>query len=210
VSHRARAVLAERFPVHATWRMCDGLGSLRTGACVRLLRRAFLAASGERFQVVHHAIMGNHIHLIVEARDERALSRGMQGLGVRIARGVHRLQGRRGQALDGRYHAHVLATPMEVKRARLYLLDNARQHFGTRGADWCASQTAMRAPRTWLLRQANVAATWRAAEATSAAALTARITAAAAAPARATAAAVSSVMPPMATTGVPSWQTRAS
>jgi hypothetical protein len=118
---------------------------------VRLLRRAFHLASHERFQVVHHAIMGNHVHLLVEAQDARALSRGMQGLGIRIARGVQRLQGHRGRVLDERYHAHILATLLEVLRARRYLLDNARHHFGLPGPDWCASQVALRRPRTWLM-----------------------------------------------------------
>jgi hypothetical protein len=36
--------------------------------------------------------------------------------------------------------------------------DNARHHhFQVHGFDWCASQVAMRAPRTWLLRSAAVA-----------------------------------------------------
>ena len=33
------------------------------------------------FRLVHYAVMGNHVHLIVEAPDRRALWRGMQGLG---------------------------------------------------------------------------------------------------------------------------------
>jgi putative transposase len=154
VSHRARPALAARFPVHVTLRMRSGLGNLRTGTCVRFLRRVFGLASHARFQVVHHAILGNHIHLIVEAQDQRALSRGMQGLGIRIAKGLRRIQGQRGGVLDDRYHAHILTTPQEVLRARRYLRENAQHHYpDVRGPDWCASQTAQQPPRTWLLRQ---------------------------------------------------------
>jgi REP element-mobilizing transposase RayT len=152
VSHRARPALAARFPVHVTLRLRSGLGSLRTGPCVRFLRRSFWRASHAQFQVVHHAIMGNHIHLLVEAQDRGALSRGMQGLGIRIAKGLRRLRGHGGRVLADRYHAHILSTPLEVQRARRYLLDNARHHYGTAGPDWCASQTFLRPPRTWLLR----------------------------------------------------------
>ena len=147
VSHRARPALCARFPVHVTWRMRDAVGNLRTGQRVRLLRRAFLHASRSSFQVVHHAIMGNHIHMLVEAHDARALSRGMQGLGIRIARAL-----RCGRVLADRYHAHILTTPLEAQRVRRYLLDNAHHHFGTLGLDWCASQTALHPPRTYLLR----------------------------------------------------------
>ena len=74
--------------------------------------------------------MGNHIHLIVEAPDRKALTRGMQGLGVRIARALNRVMKRHGRVVSDRYHAHILKTPSEVKRARHYLLTNARHHYG--------------------------------------------------------------------------------
>ena len=31
------------------------------------------------FRLVHYAVMGNHVHLIVEAADRVKLARGMQG-----------------------------------------------------------------------------------------------------------------------------------
>ena len=37
-------------------------------------------------QLTHFAVLGNHLHLVVEAEDSGALARGMQGLGVRLAR----------------------------------------------------------------------------------------------------------------------------
>jgi putative transposase len=152
VSHLRRPVLKRRFPVHVTWRMRADVWNLRARRCMGALTRAFLAATKESFRVVHYSVMGNHVHLLVEAEDRRALSLGLQGLGIRIAYAMQKVMGRRGPVLKERYHAHILKTPMEVKRARLYLLGNARHHFGIEGADWCASQVAVEAPRTFLLR----------------------------------------------------------
>jgi REP-associated tyrosine transposase len=42
---------------------------------------------------VHFSVPPTHLHLIVEAHDEVALSRGMQGLSIRMARAAHRLCG---------------------------------------------------------------------------------------------------------------------
>src|SRR3954470_22046876 len=95
--------------------------------------------------------MGNHVHLLVEAPDRRALGRAMKGLGVRVARALNRVMKRRGRVIGDRYHAHVLRTPAEVKRARMYLLTNAQQHYGLRWEDPFASRAAVAAPRTWLL-----------------------------------------------------------
>jgi hypothetical protein len=103
--------------------------------------------------LVHYSVQGNHVHLLVEAEDERALSRGMNGLGVRVARGLNRVMGRRGKVLEERYHGHILRTPTEVRNARVYLLRNAERHVGLRGADPYASRWPLVAPRTFLMRR---------------------------------------------------------
>ena len=72
------------------------------------------------FRLVHYAVMGNHVHLLVEAPDRKALGRAMKGLGVRIARALNRVMKRQGRVIGDRYHAHILRTPSEVKRARSY------------------------------------------------------------------------------------------
>jgi hypothetical protein len=95
--------------------------------------------------------MGNHIHLLVEAVDRRALARGMQGLGVRIARGLNAVMRRSGRV--DRYHAHILRTPTEARHARTYLLHNARRHYGVVAADWYSSTVAVVEPETFLTRQ---------------------------------------------------------
>jgi len=79
--------------------------------------------------------------------------RGMQGLGVRVARRLNRLRGRCGRAVADRYHARILKTPTEVRHARRYLLTNAQKHYGVEGPDELASRVALVVPRTWLLRR---------------------------------------------------------
>ena len=154
VAHVTRAALAARFPVHVTWRMEKGVWNLRTRRCFGVMRRAMYAGALKGgFRLVHYAVMGNHVHLIVEAADRVKLARGMQGLGVRVARGLNRLMKRSGRVLGDRYHAHILKTPSEVKRARMYLLTNARHHYGEAHLDLFVSQAAVVAPRTWLLRR---------------------------------------------------------
>jgi putative transposase len=155
VAHVERAVLAPRFPVHATWRMSESVWNLRTRRCFGALKRAMYAGAVRfGFRLVHYSVMGNHVHLIVEAPDRKALARAMKGLGVRIARALNRVMGRSGQVVGDRYHAHILKTPSEVKRARNYLLTNARHHYGHTGVDLYSSVAAVIAPRTWLLRRA--------------------------------------------------------
>jgi hypothetical protein len=82
VAHRRRPSLPNKTPVHVTLRLVEGLPSLRRIRTVRWIRRCIQLAHKERFGVVQFSVMKNHLHLIVEAQDKRALSRGMQGLTV--------------------------------------------------------------------------------------------------------------------------------
>ena len=153
MAHVTRPALAARFPVHVTWRMSKGVWNLRSGRCFTRLANAMWSATKPSFRVVHYAVMGNHVHLIVEARDRVALARGMQGLGIRIARRLNRLMERAGRVLDDRYHAHILRTPTETSRARHYLLQNARKHYELDGPDPFASRVPLILPDSFMLRR---------------------------------------------------------
>ncbi len=128
-SHAKRPPLSRHHPVHVTLRIERGLPRLRRGAAFRALRASF-ASGCERsgFRLVHYSVQSNHLHLLVEGDDRRALSRGLQGLAVRMARALNRLWRRTGSVFAERYHEHVLRTPLEVRRALVYVIQNARKH----------------------------------------------------------------------------------
>ncbi len=132
--HCARPRITPSTPVHVTIRMRPEIRNLRTKDTYRAIARA-LTAGGERFglRVVHHSVQSNHIHLIAEAADAHALGRGMQGLGIRIAKRLNALACRHGSVLADRYHVHVLRTPREVRHALVYVLNNGRKHAAQHG-----------------------------------------------------------------------------
>ena len=133
VPHDTRPVHKTRFPVLVTTRLCPGLPSLRKPGEAARIRAALASANecgeaGGRFQIVHHSIQSNHLHLIVEAADRRALSRGVQGLLVRIARALNRLWKRCGSVFADRFHERELRNPRQVRNALVYVLQNLRKH----------------------------------------------------------------------------------
>lgn len=133
--HRARPKLAPRYPVHVTLRVRNEVWNLRSRRCFRALARGF-ARGKDRFgfRLVHFSVQGNHLHLIVEAADEVALARGMQGLAIRMAKGLNHVMERSGPVFRERYHAHVLRSPTEVARAVAYVLGNYFHHAASWGA----------------------------------------------------------------------------
>jgi hypothetical protein len=109
------------------------------------------------------------VHLLIEAEGTRAAGRGMQGLGIRLAKTVNRQLGRRGRVWADRYHGRTLRTPREVRHGLVYVLLNGRKHrvsgpgidpcsSGTWFAGWREAVAVPRGPvpvaraRTWLLR----------------------------------------------------------
>lgn len=165
VAHKARPTLSGRNPLHVTVRVVEGVQSLRSSGVHAVLRDA-LKGGAERFgmRVVHYAAAGNHMHLVCEAEDERALAKGMKGLLVRIARAVNRFLERSGALFADRYHARELAAPRDVRNVLVYVFGNARGHGGllTEVLDPCSSAATfdgwreVRPKDTWLAR----ARTW--------------------------------------------------
>jgi REP element-mobilizing transposase RayT len=118
--------------VHVTLRsLCTRLRQRRVWAAVRGAVAGMLGRRG--FRVVELTLLGNHLHLIVEAEDRHALAEGMRALGTSLARRINRVLLRRGRFFADRYHARILRTPLEVKHALLYVLNNARRHAARGG-----------------------------------------------------------------------------
>ncbi len=152
VPHLERADFAARYPLHVTIRMRKGVWNLRTRRCFTALSRAFWGGGNQfGFRLIHYSVQGNHVHMLAEARGKGALSRGMQGLNIRIAKALNRVMGRHGSVLFDRYHSRILRTPTEVKRVRHYLLGNAHHHYGLRERDPFTSLRPFQRPHTYLL-----------------------------------------------------------
>ena len=161
VTHATRKRL-RRLPVHVNWRMLPHVWNLRSRRCFRRLEEAFWAAC-DRFgmRITHFSVQGNHLHLIVEAEDQSCLSRGMQGLGVRVAKKLNRVMKRKGTVLADRYFAHLLKTPSEIRRAVSYVVRNRQKHLDSAeitdqfsSAAGLPGEVPVVVPQTWRMRQA--------------------------------------------------------
>jgi len=152
VSHKARVQFEKPLPVHVTLRVGEDVWNLRSGRSYRRMKDCLAAAAG-RFglRVIAFSIQGNHLHLIVEANDTEALSRGMQGLCIRIARTLNAMMRRSGRVFADHYHSRLLRSPSETVNAIAYVLDNHRHHHGERGVDRFSSAALDDAERAKLL-----------------------------------------------------------
>ncbi|HEY2406084.1 MAG TPA: transposase [Polyangiaceae bacterium] len=128
VRHAARPKHAHAHPVHVVLR--SKFRPLRSQFTFPTVERALARATRARlgFRIVHFSMQADHLHLIVEASDQRALSRGMQGLAIRIARQLNKLVNRSGKVWADRFFARALTSPRSVRNALAYVLNNFRKH----------------------------------------------------------------------------------
>lgn len=133
VHHVRRPRMPRNSSAHVTVRVRRDVPSLRSRRFIRdFQERMRTGCERGEFRVCHSSIQRDHVHLVVEAAGKEALGRGMKSVGIRLARAVNRVFGRKGPVLLGRYHLRVLRTPREVRNVLAYVLLNARRHWKKR------------------------------------------------------------------------------
>ncbi|HEX3849439.1 MAG TPA: transposase [Polyangiaceae bacterium] len=109
---------------------------LRSRFVFPTLRQALAKATRARadFRVIQFSVQSDHLHLIVEAKDKSVLSRGMQGLAIRVARAVNKLLFRRGKVWADRFFSRALTSPRALKNALGCVLNDFRKHRAEGGS----------------------------------------------------------------------------
>jgi putative transposase len=169
VRHRRRPDHRPGYPVHVTLRARREIPSLRASRPFCAVRDAIAVASRSSFRVAEFSVQADHVHLICEAQDRAALSAGIRGLAIRVARALNGTLERTGRVWVDRHHRRPLTTPREVRNALAYVLLNGQKHGRSFSSDldprssaaWFdgwrdrpprPDQAPVAAPRTWLLR----------------------------------------------------------
>ena len=168
-SHKARPRFDKAAAVHVTLRVADHVWNLRSRRSFARIEACFAASRGRLgLRIIEFSVLGNHLHLLVEADSSAALARGMQGLSVRLAKALNRMMRARGRVFADHFHSRLLRSPSELVRALAYVLGNAAHHFGGRAAHGefggraanddryssasCDRERTLGERRTWLLR----------------------------------------------------------
>ncbi|MEO6773599.1 MAG: transposase [Kofleriaceae bacterium] len=156
--HGKRLALRASEPAHVVLRAHPAIGSLRSASVLHAIREALITVFKleDSFHVVQFSIQRTHLHLVVEARDRRALAKGMQAFGISAAKHINALivdaegRRRRGSVFPDRYHVRILKTPRQVRNCLAYVLNNWRHH----------GEDKAERPRTWQLDPFSSAVTF--------------------------------------------------
>src|SRR5689334_23046089 len=132
--HEKRPLVKPQFALHIVMRVVAAVGNMRRRALYKAVREATItAAVRERIRIVHVSIQRTHVHMLVEAENELALARGMQGFTISASRHVNTAlavgaRRRRGPVFADRYHLEVIKSPTRARHALNYILNNWRKH----------------------------------------------------------------------------------
>ena len=116
---------------HVIWRLKEGMPEMRKPKVLRVLEGAFRAGKRKgEFRLIAYSIQDTHLHMIVEGRKIEEVSRGMQGLGVRITKALNKLWERSGQGsvFRERFKLVALRDYKQITAALNYVLNNALKH----------------------------------------------------------------------------------
>lgn len=136
VNHMKRPGMSARTPGHVTLRLHSGMPTMKDREFLETFRRAVVAAKAFGLKITQFSILGNHLHLIVEAIDNLCLSRGLQSLAITLAKAIRRRlrQWTSGKIriFKGRYHLKLIETARQMKNTLRYVLFNEAHHGGRR------------------------------------------------------------------------------
>jgi REP element-mobilizing transposase RayT len=135
MSHDKRPSFAARIPQHITLRTVENAPNLARDYLMKPIRKAIRESHKGGFRIIEFNVLGNHLHLIVEAGGADALGRGMQGFEVRLVRRVNKILKCRGRLFCTRYHNRLLSSPRDVRNTLRYVLCNRKHHNAERYFD---------------------------------------------------------------------------
>ena len=164
--------------MHITLRMAPEIRRLRRQKQYQAVRQALQrTAFRDDCTITNWSIQANHIHLICEPDDKRAMAKSMMAFKTSCARRLNGVLARKDGVFGDRYHCVYLTTPQHVRAALAYVMNNWRKHGEDRelprlrfdpfsNADACdvwtcpaptrpprsgTEQAASATPRFWLL-----------------------------------------------------------
>jgi putative transposase len=127
--HEKRPEIKSSLPAHVTLTFDRRLDSIRHKRGIAAFAKAAKGAQKWGLKIVHFSLQADHAHMIVEARKNRDLSKGLQSFSISMAKTLNRFFDRSGKVFRDRYHMRVLKTPSEVRNAIRYALFNRAKHL---------------------------------------------------------------------------------
>jgi REP element-mobilizing transposase RayT len=126
--HTKREAIDFKKPMHVTLKLKKHI-YLRNRATLKAFRHAVKEAKKFSLLILHYSIQNDHIHMIIEAKDNDSLAKGMMSLCGRLGKMIRAAIGGSGSVFKARYYIEVLKNPTMMRNALEYVLLNTAKHM---------------------------------------------------------------------------------
>lgn len=128
IRHKERPKFFRTRSLHLTIKVRENKADIQNKKVLMKLQYAIQRARLKGLKVIHYALEYNHVHLLVESTTHETLHRGMQALGISLAKGINKLKGKKGAVYKHRYHFRQISCRRDLKNVIQYILQNHRKH----------------------------------------------------------------------------------
>lgn len=126
-----RHIRRERFinsALHLTIKVREIKAEIKNKRILKALHHAIKRARLQKLRVIHYTLEHNHIHLLIEADNNKILHKGMQALGISLSKAINKIKQLKGTVYKHRYHFRKLSSRRELKNALQYIFRNGMKH----------------------------------------------------------------------------------
>lgn len=128
IRHISREKIAKLTALHLTIKVRANKADIKNKRLLKALHHAIKRARLKGLRVIHYTLEYNHVHLLVEARNNKVLHQGMQAFGISFSKAVNRIKAVCGHVYKHRYYLRKLSSRKDVKIVMHYIFRNGVKH----------------------------------------------------------------------------------
>ena len=117
-THKKRPTIDGKKPLHITLKCTP---NLQKPKILNKMKEACKRTQDFEMNVLQFSILCDHIHMIVEAKSNDAVTRGIKSLTNKLAKKF-------GTKFKGRYHMRIITSPRQMKNTYKYVMLNYAKH----------------------------------------------------------------------------------
>ena len=128
IRHISREKINRPSALHLTIKVRENKADIKNKRILKALHYAIRRARLQGLRVVHYTLEYNHVHLLVEANDNKSVQKGMQALGISFSKAINKIKQVKGSVYKHRHHFRKLNSRREYKNVIQYIFRNGIKH----------------------------------------------------------------------------------
>ena len=132
IRHTTRPLIKKPTPLHLTIKVRENKADIQNKIVLKSLHRAIMRGRLKGLKIIHYTLEYNHVHILVEAKNNRVLHQGMQSFGITLSKAINRFKKAKGTVYKHRYHFRQISSLRDLRNVVKYILNNGVKHRSTK------------------------------------------------------------------------------